>query len=142
MNNINQSEILIDKILDHYSVATYSELALKINTTQQTISSWKQRNSVNAIKKKCKELGIYNEIFGNLNTSINTFQNSNISTAFDLSSNSQAQNSMHVGNNPICEQILKMNQTIVSSFINVYDILEKKGDLKRLHQILGEIEFE
>ena len=49
---------------------------------------------------------------------------------------------MHVGNNPICEQILKMNQTIVSSFINVYDILEKKGDLKRLHQILGEIEFE
>ena len=67
MNNINQSEILIDKILDHYSVATYSELALKINTTQQTISSWKQRNSVNKIKKKCKELGIYNEIFGDLN---------------------------------------------------------------------------
>ena len=71
MNNINQSEILIDKILDHYSVATYSELALKINTTQQTISSWKQRNSVNAIKKKCKELGIYNEIFGDLNSNIN-----------------------------------------------------------------------
>ncbi|WP_201523833.1 hypothetical protein [Aliarcobacter butzleri] len=66
--NINQSEILIDKMLDYYSVVTYSELAGKINTTQQTISSWKQRNSVNAIKKKCKELGIYNEIFGDLNT--------------------------------------------------------------------------
>ena len=142
MNNINQSEILIDKILDHYSVATYSELALKINTTQQTISSWKQRNSVNAIKKKCKELGIYNEIFGNLNTSINTFQNSNISTAFDLSSNSHSQDSINILNNPICEQISNMNQTIVSSFINVYHKLEKKGDLKRLHQILGEIEFE
>ncbi len=69
--NINQSEILIDKMLDYYSVVTYSELAIKINTTQQTISSWKQRNSVNAIKKKCKELGIYNEIFGDLNSNIN-----------------------------------------------------------------------
>lgn len=75
MNNINQSEILIDKILDHYSVATYSELALKINTTQQTISSWKQRNSVNAIKKRCRELGIYNEIFGDLKLSTNEEEN-------------------------------------------------------------------
>ena len=65
-----------------------------------------------------------------------------INKAFDLSSNSHSQDSINIGNNPICEQISKMNQTIVSSFINVYDILEKKGDLKRLHQILGEIEFE
>ena len=61
--NINQSEVLIDKILDYYSVGTYSELANKINTTQQVISKWKQRNAVNAIKKRCRELGIYNEIF-------------------------------------------------------------------------------
>ena len=74
--NINQSEILIDKMLDYYSVVTYSELAVKINTTQQTISSWKQRNSANAIKKKCKELGIYNEIFGDSNSNINNFQSS------------------------------------------------------------------
>ena len=53
--NINHAEILIDKMLDYYSVVTYSELANNINTTQQTISSWKQRNSVSAIKKKCKE---------------------------------------------------------------------------------------
>ena len=70
--NINHAEILIDKMLDYYSVVTYSELANNINTTQQTISSWKQRNSVSAIKKKCKELGIYNEIFGDLNSNINS----------------------------------------------------------------------
>ncbi|MFY4744122.1 hypothetical protein ACOTVX_11640, partial [Aliarcobacter butzleri] len=28
------------------------------------------RNSVNAIKNKCKEIGIYNEIFGDLNSNI------------------------------------------------------------------------
>ena len=48
-----------------------ADLAMHISVSQQTISKWKQRNSVNAIKKKCIELGIYNEIFGNLNSNIN-----------------------------------------------------------------------
>ncbi|TLS72948.1 hypothetical protein [Aliarcobacter thereius] len=35
-----------------------------------TISSIKQRESITALKKKCRELGIYNEIFGDLNSTI------------------------------------------------------------------------
>ena len=136
------AEDLIYKLYSFFDVKNNLDLANKLETTAQTISNWKSRNSVNAIKKKCRELGIYNEIFGDLNTNINHFQNSNINKAFDLSSNSHSQDSINIGNNPICEQISKMNQTIVSSFINVYDKLERKGDLKRLHQILGEIEFE
>ena len=131
-----------DKLLSFYNVNTLKDLSEVTNIPISTMSSIKQRNSITALKKKCRELGIYNEIFGDLNTNINHFQNSNINKAFDLSSNSHSQDSINIGNNPICEQISKMNQTIVSSFINVYDILEKKGDLKRLHQILGEIEFE
>lgn len=129
-------------MMNFYTVFTMKELSEKIGISQQAISKWKNNNSIVAIKKKCRELGIYNEIFGDLNTNINHFQNSNINKAFDLSSNSHSQDSINIGNNPICEQISKMNQTIVSSFINVYYKLERKGDLKRLHQILGEIEFE
>ena len=136
------AEDLIYKLYSFFDVKNNLDLANKLETTAQTISNWKSRNSVNAIKKKCRELSIYNEIFGNLNTNNNNFQNSNINTAFDLSSNSHSQDSINILNNPICEQISNMNQTIVSSFINVYDKLEKKGDLKRLHKILGEIEFE
>ena len=128
--------------MNFYTVFTMKELSEKIGISQQAISKWKNNNSIVAIKKKCRELGIYNEIFGDLNTNINHFQNSNINKAFDLSSNSHSQDSINIGNNPNCEQISKMNQTIVSSFINVYYKLERKGDLKRLHQILGEIEFE
>lgn len=135
-------EYYFDKIFNFYNVSSIKELSEVINTGASTISNWKQRNSITALKKKCRELGIYNEIFGDLNTNINHFQNSNINKAFDLSSNSHSQDSINIGNNPICEQISKMNQTIVSSFINVYYKLERKGDLKRLHQILGEIEFE
>ncbi len=136
------SEAIIFKLLSYFQLDNNQELALKLGTTPQTISNWKTRNSISPLKKKCRELGIYNEIFGDLNSNINNFQNSNINKAFDLSSNSHSQDSINILNNPICEQISNMNQTIVSSFINVYHKLEKKGDLKRLHQILGEIEFE
>ena len=63
-------QFLIDNLLSYYNVSTYSDLALKIDTTQANISSWKIRNSINAIKNKCKELGIYNEIFGDFNSNI------------------------------------------------------------------------
>ena len=133
---------IIDKLFDYFNVSSIQDLSQKMNVSQPTISKWKNRNAISAVKKRCRELGIYNEIFGDLNSNINNFQNSNINKAFDLSSNSHSQDSINILNNPICEQISNMNQTIVSSFINVYHKLEKKGDLKRLHQILGEIEFE
>ena len=70
MSNLN-ADNLIDLLFIHFNVTTMADLAMHISVTQQTISKWKQRNSVNTIKKKCIELGIYNEIFGNLNSNIN-----------------------------------------------------------------------
>ena len=70
-NNVENAEFLIEKLLNFYKVSNVAELSTKINTSQKTISNWKIRNSVNAIKKRCRELGIYNEIFGDLNSSIN-----------------------------------------------------------------------
>ena len=70
-NIVENAEFLIEKLLNFYKVSNVAELSTKINTSQKTISNWKIRNSVNAIKKRCRELGIYNEIFGDLNSSIN-----------------------------------------------------------------------
>ncbi|MDN5107565.1 helix-turn-helix domain-containing protein [Aliarcobacter butzleri] len=56
-------ENILERLYSFYKVAGASELSEKINTTQQTISNWKKRNSISAIKKKCRELGIYREIF-------------------------------------------------------------------------------
>lgn len=56
-------ENILERLYSFYKVSGASELSEKINTTQQTISNWKKRNSISAIKKKCRELGIYNEIF-------------------------------------------------------------------------------
>ncbi|MFY4760369.1 helix-turn-helix domain-containing protein [Aliarcobacter butzleri] len=62
------STILIQKMMNFYTVFTMKELSEKIGISQQAISKWKNNNSIVAIKKKCRELGIYNEIFGDLNT--------------------------------------------------------------------------
>lgn len=53
--------------MNFYTVFTMKELSEKIGISQQAISKWKNNNSIVAIKKKCRELGIYNEIFGDLN---------------------------------------------------------------------------
>lgn len=61
-------EAILDKLFDHFQVSSISELADKLGVSQPAVSKWKTRNSVNAIKKKCRELGIYNDIFGDINT--------------------------------------------------------------------------
>lgn len=57
-----------DKLLSFYNVNTLKDLSEITNIPISTMSSIKQRNSITALKKKCRELGIYNEIFGDLNS--------------------------------------------------------------------------
>ena len=67
-----------DKLLNFYNVNTLKDLSEVTNIPISTMSSIKQRNSITALKKKCRELGIYDEIFGDLNsnTTINQGNNS------------------------------------------------------------------
>ena len=52
--------------MNFYGVYTLTELSKKLDIGQPAITKWKKNNSITAIKKRCRELGIYNEIFGNL----------------------------------------------------------------------------
>lgn len=63
----NSIEILLDRLMSYYKVSTISDLATQMKISQQTISAWKSRGSINAIKKRCRELGIFDEIFQDLN---------------------------------------------------------------------------
>lgn len=62
------AEDLIYDLYTYYNVDNNIELAEIIKTTPQTISNWKSRNSVGAIRKKCRELGIFKDIFGDVTT--------------------------------------------------------------------------
>lgn len=80
---INVDDVII-KLFKFYKVSTQIELAKILNTAPQTISNWKTGNSIGAIKKKCRELGIYNEIFGSFSENVLTFSMSNIQKKFNV----------------------------------------------------------
>ncbi|MCT7505240.1 hypothetical protein N5T62_04020 [Aliarcobacter cryaerophilus] len=91
MSNFS-ADRLIDLLFIHFNVTTMADLAIHIDVSQQTISKWKQRNSINAIKKKCIELGIYNEIFGNLTHSKRISVNNNTGQIARTVQGNQTQN--------------------------------------------------
>ncbi|MGJ0332293.1 hypothetical protein NG751_10500 [Aliarcobacter cryaerophilus] len=115
--SINQAELLIDKLLNYYNVSTYSDLGIKINVSQANISSWKIRNSVNAIKNKCKELGIYNEIFGDLSKETNNFHNTNFSGNSSGVDNSNNKNINSSNDDLDCDDFTK---SLFKQLCNVY----------------------
>ena len=71
-------EIILQRLLDYFDLDNMSQLADKLSVSQPTISKWKSRGSILPIKKICRELGIYNDIFGYLNTQ--NIQNQTIDT--------------------------------------------------------------
>ena len=97
------SEAIIFKLLSYFQLDNNQELALKLGTTPQTISNWKTRNSISPLKKKCRELGIYNEIFGDLNKNgINVNTNSG-QAAGTVQGNMEPSNNSNKLNNNIDE---------------------------------------
>ena len=95
--------------MNFYTVFTMKELSEKIGISQQAISKWKNNNSIVAIKKKCRELGIYNEIFGDLN--MQNIQNQIIDTQNGINSfnNFSASNKQNIDSKNILqdEEVLK-----------------------------------
>jgi len=127
------ADIFINKMMEYFNVFTLNELADKIGISQQAISGWKKKNAILAIKKRCRELGIYNEIFGDFNTNINNFQNSTNVVAQDFSNNSNAQHTQNIGNKVnIDENILKLVDTLYSFAKTNNKIDELKTDLSSL----------
>ena len=68
---MNEIDEIFDKFFNFFGVSTITDLSKKLEMSQPAVTNWQRRNSISAIKKKCRELGIYSEIFGDLNSSIN-----------------------------------------------------------------------
>jgi len=67
---INEADYLISLLLDIYKVSTISELAKLLGVKQQTISSWKIRNSIRAIEKIIAKHDLTEKINQKYNTDI------------------------------------------------------------------------
>ena len=89
-------EILINKLLNYYQLKTLNELAIKLDTTQSTISGWKARNAIGALTDTVanKDPEALQYIFTNNSKSqhIGSITNSNISQDVHTQNNSTNQN--------------------------------------------------
>ncbi|MGJ0287756.1 helix-turn-helix domain-containing protein [Aliarcobacter cryaerophilus] len=91
---------IIDKLFDYFNVSSIQDLSQKMNVSQPTVSKWKNRNAISAVKKRCRELGIYNEIFGDLNSNgINVNTNSGQAAGTVQGNMEQSNNSNKLNNN-------------------------------------------
>lgn len=130
MENI---ENILENLYSYFNVTNATELSEKINESQQTISNWKRRNSISAVKKKCRELGIYEEIFGDSLMSFNQFgtnttqirtqHNNTGTTVNNSSSNITPSNSYNLDEDliPLFEALCS-----VSRALNKKDVLKEE----------------
>lgn len=119
-------DFYFEKILNFYNVLTIKELSKTIDTAQSTISNWNQRKSLTAIKKKCRELGIYNEIFGD---SFNTFTQTGANSRYIQTQNNDGPGMINYSNNSlnVDDELLPLFQALSS----VANALGKKEQLKQ-----------
>ena len=120
-------EDILERLFLFYKVASVAEFSKQINTSQKTISNWKIRNSISALKKRCRELGIYNEIFGDsFNTFTQTGANSTqIKTQTNTGENILNSSSLNKDTN-IDNELLPLFEALSS----VANALDKKAQLK------------
>ncbi|MCG3671930.1 helix-turn-helix domain-containing protein [Aliarcobacter butzleri] len=120
---------IFERLFNHFNTSTIRELSEKINMSESTISKWRQRESINAIKKKCRELGIYNEIFGdNFNTFTQTGAGSTqIKTQNNTGESVYNSSSRIEKNTNIDNELLPLFEALSS----VANALNKKEHLKK-----------
>lgn len=127
----NEAIFLIEKLLNYYNLTSLQELAEKLNIKQSSLSSWKSRNSINAIRNKCRELGIYNEIFGDLNADIQ-----------QITTISGGQNAQNIHGNQIQDLNNKFpdidDDVTIGLFIEAYRKAKETNDIKGLRLYLME----
>ena len=63
MREMKEIDEAFNNLYSFFKVSTITELAKKLEMSQPAVTNWHRRNSRNAIKRKCREIGIYNEIF-------------------------------------------------------------------------------
>ncbi|PRN01154.1 hypothetical protein [Aliarcobacter cryaerophilus] len=126
------SEILINKLMTYFNVFSMHELATKLEISQPAISKWKKNNSVIAIKKRCRELGIYDEIFGDIDNKIletlNIEQQNEIKNSIDEDTMFHIQNLFTIAKRKNLLKELKTELSMMYLKYSTYDKDSKTDD--------------
>ena len=133
---MNQVDEIIEELFNYFNVGTISELAEKMNLKQSSVSSWKKRGSITAIKRKCRELGIYNDIFGD-STQIIKSNSGQIAQSVD---GNQVFNPTNTSapTQPPSQKTENIDEATFGLFKEAYKKAKENSDLKGLRILLME----
>lgn len=128
---------IIRRLFDYYGISSLKELAEKMSISNASISNWKSRNSINAIERRCRDLGIYSQIFPSL-TTIQRIKNQNGNNSFN---NSGTNNTNFGEEKKLLEQELNFRNPEVIKLVKVIDSLVAGDDEKekKIIEILKDI---
>ncbi|WP_434637359.1 hypothetical protein MLC35_00945 [Sulfurimonas sp. NW7] len=126
MENKYTVEDILERMFAYYNVSSISGLSKVINTSPKTISNWKIRNSISAVKKKCRELGIFQEIFNSTGAAIVSDNHGNIAGTVFGSQYSEKKSL----NNDIDDGLLKLVY-LATQTLNSEQIQELKKMIKQ-----------
>ena len=125
--------------MTYFNVFSMHELATKLEISQPAISKWKKNNSVIAIKKRCRELGIYDEIFGDIDNKIletlNIEQQNEIKNSIDEDTMFHIQNLFTIANR---KNLLKELKTELSMMYLKYSTYDKDSKIENEKNILND----
>lgn len=118
--------------MTYFNVFSMHELATKLEISQPAISKWKKNNSVIAIKKRCRELGIYDEIFGDIDNKIletlNIEQQNEIKNSIDEDTMFHIQNLFTIAKRKNLLKELKTELSMMYLKYSTYDKDSKTDD--------------
>lgn len=127
---------IFEKLFNYFQTSTIRELSEKINMSESTVSKWRQRESINAIKKKCRELGIYSEIFSDLSTTTINQGNNGRAGGRDYIENSEKNEinnlipeSILIELNSLYERIKNKDEDFIKNI--TYEIEDYINEIKR-----------
>lgn len=120
-------EILIGKLLNYYQIKTLNELAIKLDTTQSTISGWKARNAIGALTDTVanKDPEVLEYIFS---SNINNFQNSNNKVSGFSSLIDNSSNKSNTSNSNKKEENINIPQSLVIELSSLFERLKDKDE--------------
>ena len=132
MSNKLDINSIFDRLYNYFGVKTKSALALKMGVGQPSVSKWHKHKMYEPIRKRCKELGIYDKIFLDFDQKLEKIYDKMNENELAITNSSAAKYTINFG----LRLVDKFGFAFLPLFDNVVDKLENEKDVQKFVEYL------
>ncbi len=123
---MTEIDILIERLMEYFEVTRLQDLGIKLGVAQNTISGWRARNAVDALKKRMIENGIKLDIINK------EYSSRNIA----VGSNQAVGNNNHIGQSREDSINYKFNKNFENELSKLSNILDQVENIEKAKEML------